>query len=91
MKCEKATYLTLNEARIALTKVMIKSKRKIKPIRIYKCEHCGMYHLTSKTERQYKTNLQLKNKEIKKRNQIREKAFIERESNHWNEYFGIEY
>ena len=60
----------------------IKNNTRLRP---YKCETCGNYHLTSMTKHAYK----LKN-DIKYRNDVKEKKFIETESEHWNNYFGID-
>ena len=91
LKCNKKAFNSIDEARLRLTEIVIDSNREIKPIRVYKCEFCKKYHLTSKSEKIYNHNLDLKIKKIQKINQKREASFIRRESEYWNKRFGIEY
>lgn len=48
----KASYATRHEATTALTYVRAKGGRAVKPERVYRCEWCGNWHLTSQ-ERHY--------------------------------------
>lgn len=46
--CEKVKYHTYALAQKRLIEIMGRSLRTKKPIRAYKCPHCGLWHLTSK-------------------------------------------
>lgn len=46
--CSKAHYHSYGIAQENLRRIMYKSLRKTKPIRAYRCYHCGLWHLTSK-------------------------------------------
>lgn len=60
--CEKTTYTTLLEANLCLLKIARTKSKKSgkKPVRAYKCGHCGYYHLTSQTEKEFKNGKQNK-------------------------------
>ena len=50
MRCLKKTYRSTETALYALQQIRKKGKGK-KPIRIYKCDLCLKYHLTSKEKK----------------------------------------
>jgi hypothetical protein len=62
MSCEKLTFETYYEAaRVISASINIgrKSNRRNAtkhPKRVYKCEHCGKYHLTSQKKKVSKSN-----------------------------------
>ena len=89
MECEKKAFVNINDARIRLTEIVLNSDMDIKPIRVYKCEYCGKYHLTSKSHSAYDLNTKKKRKAIQTRNWKREKSFIKRESEYWENYYEI--
>lgn len=90
MECNKKGFTNLDDARRRLTEIVLNSDRDSKPIRTYKCKHCNKYHLTSKSESKYKSNVKKKHKAIKDRNIKRENDFIRMETEHWEQKFGIE-
>lgn len=90
MKCDKKAFTNLDDARQRLTEIVLNSDRDNKPIRTYKCKYCNRYHLTSKSESKYKSNVKKKHKAIKERNTKRENDFIRMESEYWEQKFGIE-
>lgn len=90
MKCNKKAFDNLDDARIRLTDIVLNSSRDIKPIRPYKCEWCGLYHLTSKSEKKYKKNIAKKHNAIKRENDKREFDFLRKETEYWETKFGIE-
>jgi hypothetical protein len=64
MQCDKIAYDSYSEAqkvinqakniRIYCNGKRIKRSPPKKPKRVYKCEHCGKWHLTSKLRNNYK-------------------------------------
>lgn len=50
MKCAKTTYSTQAEADLDIKRISEKSKRQKVPTRSYKCEKCGLFHLTSRPD-----------------------------------------
>jgi hypothetical protein len=46
--CEKKPYPTQEQARLALAHVLAKAKSARQPIRVYPCDRCPAWHLTSK-------------------------------------------
>lgn len=91
MKCDKKGFINIDDAKQRLNEILSTSNENEKPIRIYKCEFCSKYHLTSKTYKEYLKNKNRKRMRIKKRNEKRENHFIYHESEHWESYFGIDY
>lgn len=47
----KVKFATEKDALFSLKKITKTSDRKVIPIRAYECNHCGNWHLTSKTDR----------------------------------------
>ncbi len=47
----KVKFATEKDALFSLKKITKTSDRKVIPIRVYECNHCGNWHLTSKTDR----------------------------------------
>jgi len=68
-KCKKIRYADEETAEYYLNKLKETSKRKLKPTRVYLCEKCFTWHLTSigyEAEYDDKTaSLQLENKRLK--------------------------
>ena len=62
-----------------------KNKKKNPPLRSYKCDECGGYHLSSMNKHKYKMV-----NDVKYRNKIHEERFIEREAEYWEKKFGID-
>ena len=87
--CEKKTFEDITEARERLTEIVLTSTNKVKPIRVYKCEKCNKYHLTSKSKGEFNEIKLNKAYTIKRLNKKREDIFIARESKYWESYFGI--
>jgi hypothetical protein len=86
MDCPKKGFDTKLEAKNRASEINIKNNEnhdKTK-LRVYKCEWCNKYHLTSTTQRTYKfrTDVNYRTREL-------EKAFVRRESEYWNNRFGI--
>lgn len=52
--CKKRAYESKEIAKAALEEVLAKSDRKKKPQRVYRCEHCKMWHLTSFSKKKYR-------------------------------------
>lgn len=90
MDCEKKAFKTREEAEQRLQEIISESLEDTVPFRVYECEYCDYFHLTSKTEKDYKKNKLKRRKQIAKINERREKTFINRESRYWNKRFGIE-
>lgn len=61
-----------------------KTKKQKELLRPYKCDVCNNWHLTKMPKHQYKYR-----NDVKYRNEINEKAFIRKETMHWEDYFGI--
>ena len=81
--CKKKKYKTIDEARIALTKIFIKSKRQKKPIRAYKCDFCGGFHISSMSKDKYEKWV----KDRPNRNKRRQERFIQTEGEYWENVF----
>lgn len=54
-------------------------------LRSYKCDECNEWHLTKMSLHNYRFIT-----EVNYRNEVRERAFIKKESEYWNNYFGLE-
>lgn len=52
-KCEKIAYGSELEADLQLDVIRTRKIRDTTPIRSYKCERCGKYHLTSQQKKRY--------------------------------------
>ena len=90
-KCQKRTFNGIGEAEECLNTICSTSSREITPIRVYECEKCGKYHLTSKTKKVYQSNVANKRNLIQTRNKYREQKFIELESEFWIKRFEKRY
>ncbi len=90
-KCQKRTFNSVSEAEECLNTIHSTSSRETIPIRVYECERCGKYHLTSKTKRVYQSNVTKKRNLIQTRNKYREQKFIELESEFWIKRFEKRY
>lgn len=79
--CNKSTYPAEADALIAIWKIQKYGEEtgKGKPRRAYLCVHCGEWHITSKSVKQYKRNVK-KGKEI--RGRIKDKR-ISDEARYW--------
>lgn len=90
MDCTKKSFDSALEANLRAGEINSENSKKKKfPIQIrdYKCPKCDKWHLTSMQKGKFKQNEKFKT-DLKYRNKLREKAFIRRESEYWNEYFG---
>ena len=47
MKCRKKVFYTKKEAVKRICEIQKENSKNIKPIRSYKCQNCGFFHLTS--------------------------------------------
>lgn len=54
MQCKKATFLTKDEAIKRVGEIQGKRGKNVKPIRSYKCDKCGYFHLTSWSKKRKK-------------------------------------
>lgn len=45
--CEKAAYINEKIAKIVLNRIKAIQQDYKKPVRVYECDRCGMWHLTS--------------------------------------------
>lgn len=82
MECVKRSYLTKKEAIKKIVKIQAEEGKHKKPIRSYKCEKCGNFHLTSWSKR-------VKNK-IDNKIKFRTINRIEREAEYWKKKKGWE-
>jgi hypothetical protein len=85
--CKKKEYLTIELAKDAAKKINqegAKKDGKNVKMRAYKCENCCFYHLTTMSK-----NLHKFINDVEYRTKVKEKKFIERESDYWNRKFGI--
>jgi hypothetical protein len=84
MKCEKRAFDSMDEAQKRSGEINKENahKKGAKPLRPYRCGDCQKWHLTSMTKHQFKYK---SNKNY--RNHVNERAFIKRESEHWERYF----
>ena len=88
MDCKKVDFDSLKEAKKRAAEINLnnsKSEGQKQKLRAYKCELCNKWHLTKMPKYKYmwKNN-------VGYRNEIREKKFVERESEYWNRHFGTE-
>ena len=84
--CDKVTFSTLE---IALKRAIEINKENaglkgVRLMRAYKCNTCGLFHLTSMSKFYYSIT-----KDFKAREEYRRKIFIERESYHYEKKFGL--
>jgi hypothetical protein len=86
MECKKKVFYSAEEANIRAGEINSENaKRKGKTdFRPYKCEYCDKWHLTSMRKHQYKYV-----EYVEYRNEINTKSFINRESEYWNQYYGV--
>lgn len=88
MSCEKKTFQTKQEA-IERAEQINSERRKAKEpdinMRSYKCDDCGLFHLTKMPKTTYKFKTDPKYREEKRR-----EKFIQVESDYWKKRFGIE-
>lgn len=90
MDCEKKAFKTQEEAEQRLQEIISESVEETVPFRVYDCEYCDYFHLTSKTEKDYKKNKIKRRKQIAQITKKRESAFIRRETEYWKKRFGID-
>lgn len=91
MECKKVKFSSPEEASKRSNEINNKNKKtkyQKQILRPYKCDFCDGYHLTKMVKSTYKHNTRYRN-DLKYRNDIHEKAFIKRESEHWENYFGV--
>lgn len=80
MECEKKTFLTKEEAVKRIAEIQAEEGENRKPIRSYRCEKCGNFHLTSWSKKAKKV---IENKKI-----IRVINRIEDEAEYWKKKKG---
>ena len=71
MGCVKKAYNSKEEAVLKISKIALEPGNDKKPIRSYKCNDCGKYHLTSwsKNKKKEIANISEKRKQSKINNQ----------------------
>lgn len=83
MECKKKTFLTKEDAVKRISEIQMEDGNNKKPIRSYKCEKCGLYHLTSWSKNTKKI---INNKKIfKELNRIEDEAEYWMDKKGWNE------
>ena len=88
MECEKKTFNSALEASVRAGEINsenAKAKKKKRILRSYKCKECSGWHLTSMGKHLYRYH----NSPVYRDN-FNTDAFIKKEAEHWNSYFGIE-
>lgn len=80
--CEKKSFATKEEALQRLAEIIETSDKTIVPRRYYKCQNCGMYHLTSITRRTQKMIINRPKVNMEKRIQREAEYYIKK--NNWD-------
>jgi hypothetical protein len=88
-KCKKITFETLSLAKARAKEINLENSKKKKrkkqrriELRAYKCKDCGKFHLSSMPKHRY-----MWNNDANYRSDVREKVFIKKESEYWEEKF----
>ena len=88
MECTKKSFASAQEAEARALEIHKENKlngnqrKGSKPMRPYKCDLCGSYHLTSQTKHQYRFQT-----DVNYRRSIRKSSFIKRMTSHWEMHF----
>jgi len=84
--CEKATFVTKELAIKRVNEINKENNKKkgAKHMRVYKCQKCSLFHLTSMSKFIYSIT-----KDFKAREEHRRKKFIEREAYYYEKKFGL--
>lgn len=72
--CSKKSFESKDEAVKRLNEILVTSDRVIKPLRVYKCENCGKFHLTSFTKKKQSKVLYNQSKEGQQEIRIKKSA-----------------
>lgn len=90
MSCNKKEKISFPDSKSAASRaeeINAENAQNGSPVRLrkYKCPKCKQWHLSKMSKAKYG-----RTKDVRSRNEYREKKFVERESEHWNRKFGIE-
>ena len=80
--CKKVSFDSKEDANRRVKEIDLEEKRDKNPIRSYRCEQCGQWHLTSVSKKTYK--------HIKKLPEIRKERRINSEAYYWSKKKGWE-
>lgn len=83
--CQKTSFSSMDAANARSNAINASNKGKsVRLLRPYRCDVCAMYHLTSMTKHQHRYVT-----DVRYRSMINTQAFIRRETEYWEDYYGI--
>lgn len=83
--CQKRRFATKEEAKARLEQIKSEDKREKTPLRVYLCDVCNEFHLTSMTKNEQRIVLQRQKPEWQLRQRIKKVALQWINKKRWDE------